>query len=370
MSVSEPLPHDAAWLHVTGQARYVDDIPAPAGCLHLAFGLSDQAHGEILSTDLAAARAAPGVVAALAAQDLAPNPDVSPSAHDEPLLADGTVHYMGQPIFLVVATSHLAARRAARLGHVEIHPLPPVLDVDAALAAGDRHFDGGPRVWSSGDAGRALAASPRTVEGAIEIGGQEHFYLEGQAALALPQEGGDMVVHASSQHPTEIQHKVADALGLPMGAVRVEVRRMGGAFGGKESQGNALAVACAVAARLTERPCKMRYDRDDDMVDHRQAPRPAHDRYRAGFDDGQAASAPSSSSTSCAAAGRSTSRSPSPTARCCTRWAPTTCRTSASSRIRLQDQHPVRHRLPRLRRPAGDARHRARHGPRGPRARP
>ena len=283
MSVAEPLPHDAAWLHVTGQARYVDDIPAPASCLHLAFGLSDAAHGEIVATDLEAARAAPGVVACLAATDLAPNPDVSPSAHDEPLLASGTVHHMGQPVFLVVATSHLAARRAARLGRVEIRPLPPVLDLDAALAAGDRHFDGGPRVWSSGDAARALAASPRTVEGAIEIGGQEHFYLEGQAALALPQEGGDMVVHASSQHPTEIQHKVADALGLPMHAVRVEVRRMGGAFGGKESQGNAPAVACAVAARLTGRPCRMRYDRDDDFVITGKR----HDlriRYRAGFD--------------------------------------------------------------------------------------
>ena len=284
MSVAEPLPHDAAWLHVTGQARYVDDIPAPAGGLHLAFGLSDAAHGEIAAIDIEAARAAPGVVAALTARDLTPNPDVSPSAHDEPLLADGTVHYMGQPVFLVVATSHLAARRAARLGRVEIRPLPPVLDLDAALAAGDRHFDGGPRVWSSGDAARALSEAPRTVEGTIEIGGQEHFYLEGQAALALPQEGGDMVVHASSQHPTEIQHKVADALGLPMHAVRVEVRRMGGAFGGKESQGNALAVACAVAARLTGRPCRMRYDRDDDMTITGKR----HDlrvRYRAGFDE-------------------------------------------------------------------------------------
>ena len=283
VSVSRPLAHDAAHLHVTGQARYVDDIPAPAGCLHLAFGLSDQAHGEIRSTDLSAARAAPSVALALAAGDLAPNPDVSPSAHDEPLLADGTVHYMGQPVFLVAATSHLAARRAARLGRVEIRPLPPVLDLDEALAADDRHFDGGPRVWSSGDVERALAAAPLSVEGEIEVGGQEHFYLEGQAALALPQEGGDMVVHASSQHPTEIQHKVADALGLPMHAVRVEVRRMGGAFGGKESQGNALAVACAVVAARTGRPARMRYDRDDDMVITGKR----HDlrvRYRAGFD--------------------------------------------------------------------------------------
>ena len=283
MSVSKPLPHDAAALHVRGSARYVDDIPVPAGCLHLAFGLSPVAHGEILSVDLEPVRAAPGVAVALAAADLDPLPDVSPSAHDEPLLADGVVHHFGQAVFLVAAGSHLAARRAARLGRVGVRELPPVLDVDAALAAGDRHFDGGPRIWARGDAEGAIAAAPLAVEGEIEIGGQEHFYLEGQAALAIPGEGGDMVVHASSQHPTEIQHKVADALGAPMHAVRVEVRRMGGAFGGKESQGNALAVACAVVAARTGRPVAMRYDRDDDFVITGKR----HDlriRYRAGFD--------------------------------------------------------------------------------------
>jgi xanthine dehydrogenase large subunit len=144
-------------------------------------------------------------------------------------------------------------------------------------------------IWARGDAAAAIAAAPHRVEGQIEVGGQEHFYLEGQVALALPQEGGDMVVHSSTQHPTEVQHKVAHALHLPMSAVRVEVRRMGGGFGGKESQGNALAVACAVAARATGRPCKMRYDRDDDMIITGKR----HDLrilYRAGFDgDGRLA---------------------------------------------------------------------------------
>ncbi|MCU0912412.1 MAG: molybdopterin-dependent oxidoreductase [Rhodobacteraceae bacterium] len=265
MSVSKPLPHDAARLHVAGAARYVDDIPAPAGALHLAFGLSQVAHGGIAALDLAAVRAAPGVVAVLTAADLPHANDVSPSAHDEPLLADGTVHYVGQPVFLVAATSHLAARKAARLGRIEVAERPAILTIDAALEAGSR-FEDGPRIWESGDAEAAIAAAPRVVEGAMEIGGQEHFYLEGQAALALPQEGGDMIVHSSTQHPTEIQHKVAEALGVPMNAVRVEVRRMGGGFGGKESQGNALAVACAVVARRTGRPARMRYDRDDDMV--------------------------------------------------------------------------------------------------------
>ncbi|MBQ1204203.1 MAG: molybdopterin-dependent oxidoreductase, partial [Loktanella sp.] len=265
MSVAKPLPHDAAHLHVTGQARYIDDIPTPAGTLHLAFGLSDVARGTITSIDLTAVRNAPGVVAVMTADDLPFANDVSPSVHDEPLLATGAVHYLGQPLFLVVADSHLAARKAARLARITVDPAEPILTIDQALAA-DSRFEDGPRIWTKGDVESALATAPCRVRGQITMGGQEHFYLEGQAALALPQEGGDMVVQSSTQHPTEIQHKVADALGLPMHAVRCEVRRMGGGFGGKESQGNALAVACAVAARLTGRPCKMRYDRDDDMV--------------------------------------------------------------------------------------------------------
>ncbi|PQO23031.1 xanthine dehydrogenase molybdopterin binding subunit [Rhodobacteraceae bacterium WD3A24] len=265
MSVQKPLPHDAAALHVTGQARYVDDIPVPANTLNLAFGLSERAHAEITGMDLSAVRAAPGVVAVLTAADLPHANDVSPSAHDEPLLADGAVHYLGQPLYLVAAEGHLAARKAARLGRVRYEDRPAVLSIDDAIAANSR-FEEGPRIWARGDPEAAIGGAAHRIEGAIEIGGQEHFYLEGQAALALPQEGGDMVVHSSSQHPTEIQHKVADALGVPMHSVRVEVRRMGGGFGGKESQGNALAVACAVAAAATGRPCRMRYDRDDDFT--------------------------------------------------------------------------------------------------------
>ena len=282
MSMGKALPHDAAPLHVTGQARYVDDLSI-AGALHLAFGLSTVAHGEITGIDLSAVKAAPGVVAVLSAEDLPDMPDCSPSAHDEPLLAVGTVHYVGQPVFLVVAESHLAARKAARLGKVSYRELPALLTVDDALAANSR-FEQGPVVWAKGDASRAIETAPRIVEGSFEVGGQEHFYLEGQVAAAVPQEGGDMVVHSSTQHPTEVQHKVAHALHLPMSSVRVEVRRMGGGFGGKESQGNALAIACAVAAARLRRPCRMRYDRDDDMVITGKR----HDlriRYRAGVDD-------------------------------------------------------------------------------------
>jgi xanthine dehydrogenase large subunit len=265
MSIAKPLPHDAARLHVTGQARYIDDIPVPRDCLHLAFGLSEVAHGDLVALDLDAVRAAPGVVAVMTADDLPFENDVSPAAGDEPLLAAGTVHYVGQPIFLVIADSHLAARKAARLGKISYAEKPAILSIDQAMAA-DSRFEGGPVVWSKGDAAAAIAAAPHRLSGSIDMGGQEHFYLESQAALVFPQEGGDMLVHSSTQHPTEIQHKVAHAVGLPMANVRVEVRRMGGGFGGKESQGNALAVSCAVAARATGQPCKMRYDRDDDMT--------------------------------------------------------------------------------------------------------
>jgi len=283
MNVAKPLPHDAAKLHVTGAARYTDDVPTPKGTLHLAFGLSTIAKGQVTSLDLAPVRAAEGVLHVFTADDLPAANDVSPSVHDEPLLSDGTIHYVGQPIFCVVATSHLAARKAARLAKVTYAEETPILTVDEALAA-DSRFEDGPRVYAKGDVDAALADAPHRLQGTLELGGQEHFYLEGQAALALPQDNGDMVVHASTQHPSEIQHKVAEGLGVPFHAVRVEVRRMGGGFGGKESQGNALAVACAIAAQMTGKPCKMRYDRDDDMVITGKR----HDfriTYDVGFDD-------------------------------------------------------------------------------------
>ena len=282
MSTGASLPHDSATLHVTGQARYVDDIPTPKGTLHLAFGKATIARGQVTAMDLSNVRAAPGVVDVLTATDLPGDCDTSPSNHDEPLLSDGPVHFHGQPLFLVVAESHGAARRAAARAKVSYTEEEPILTIEAALAANSR-FEDGPRIWARGDASAALATAPHKVEGRIEMGGQEHFYLEGQAALALPGEAGEMHVISSTQHPTEVQHKLAHALHLPMHAVRVECRRMGGGFGGKESQGNALAISCAVVAARTGRPVKMRYDRDDDMVITGKR----HDfciDYRAGFD--------------------------------------------------------------------------------------
>ncbi len=262
MSVAKSIPHDSGPAHVSGEARYVDDYPMPANCVHLAFGLSEKAHADF-TLNLNAVRKAEGVIDVLVAADLPAKNDVSPTSEPEPMLAETTVHYIGQPLFLVVADSHLNARRAARLGKVDYAEKTPLVTIDQAMAAGSTFGD--PLTFAIGDAEAAMAAAPHTVSGSMELGGQEHFYLEGQAAFALPEEG-DVRVVSSTQHPTEIQHKVAEALDKPFHAVRVETRRMGGGFGGKESQGNALAVSCAVVALRLNRPAKMRYDRDDDMV--------------------------------------------------------------------------------------------------------
>ena len=232
--------------------------------------------------DLSAVRAAAGVVAVYGPDDIDPMPDCSPSAHDEPLLAQDLVHYLGQPVFMVAATSHLAARKAVVLAKIDYQECDAILTIDQALAANSR-FETGPIIWQKGDAKSAIEGALHQVSGSFEVGGQEHFYLEGQVALAIPQEDDEIVVHSSTQHPSEVQHKVAHALGLGLHQVRVEVRRMGGGFGGKESQGNALAVAAAYVAHDPRRPCKMRYDRDDDMMITGKR----HDvriEYSAGFD--------------------------------------------------------------------------------------
>ena len=276
-----PAAHDAALLHVTGRALYLDDIPSPGTALHLAFGCSTIAHGTIASLDLSKVLSTDGVLKVLTASDLPFANDVSPSGDGEPLLADGSVNFHGQPIFIVVAASHLAARRAARLADISYRRLPPVLSIDDALTASSRIEE--PLVYGRGNAAGAIADAPQRVSGSISIGGQEHFYLEGQAAMAVPQEDGSMLVHSSTQHPSEIQHKVADTIGKPMNFVRVEVRRMGGGFGGKESQANAIACACAAAALATSRPCRMRLDRDDDFITTGKR-HDARIEYEAGFD--------------------------------------------------------------------------------------
>lgn len=264
MSILKPLPHDAAALHVSGAAQYTDDIPTPENTLHLVFGLSEIAHGKIKKTDLSDVKSASGVSHVLTVKDIPGKNDISPSPFPEPLLSDGTLNYIGQPIFICAATSHFSARRAAKLAKIEYEKKKAIITIEEAIKANSLLEK--PIVYKKGNPANTISKSEFNLNGTINIGGQEHFYLEGQAALAIPHDDGDITIHCSTQHPTEAQHKVADALKKPMNAVRVQVRRMGGGFGGKESQSNALAVACAVMANKTGKPCKMRYDRDDDMI--------------------------------------------------------------------------------------------------------
>jgi xanthine dehydrogenase large subunit len=262
--VARPLRHDSAEGHVAGSALYVDDLPEPPGTLHLAFGLAADGHARLTGLDLTRVRAAPGVVAVFTAADIPGENNVGPVFHDDRLFAEDEILYPGQPLFVVAATGNRAARVAARLAKAETEPLPAFVTIAEALEAGSELEDA--QIMARGDARTALASAPHRLQGSVEMGGQEHFYLEGQAAFATPGEAGQLHVVSSTQHPSEVQHLIAALLGLSSADVTVEVRRMGGAFGGKETQAAAYAAACALVAAKTGRPARIRADRDDDMV--------------------------------------------------------------------------------------------------------
>jgi xanthine dehydrogenase large subunit len=262
--VNAPVPHDSAERHVTGAALYVDDLPEPAGLLHVYLGQSAQAHARIVSMDLTAVLASPGVVAVLSAEDIVGENDISPVIHDDRMFAAGEVYHVGQCLFAVAADSIAAARAAATKAVVEYEALPAAITIGQARAA-NLTIEAAQRM-GRGDVPAALAAAPRRLQGRIVIGGQDHFYLEGQAAMATPGEGGDLHIWSSTQHPSEVQHLIARLLGRPHAAITVEVRRMGGAFGGKETQAALFAAAAALVVAKTGRPAKCRPDRDDDMI--------------------------------------------------------------------------------------------------------
>jgi xanthine dehydrogenase large subunit len=280
--VGRPRPHESAALHVLGQATYTDDIPEVQGTLHAALGLSSRPHAHIAAVDLAAVRASAGVAAVYTADDIPGTNDCGPIIHDDPILADGLVMYVGQPIFIVVADTHDHARRAARLAKVSYQDLPAILTPQAARAAQSWVLP--PMQLTRGDCRRALERAPHSVKGELYVGGQEQFYLEGQIAYAIPKEDKGMLVLCSTQHPSEMQHVVAHALGLHSHNVVVECRRMGGGFGGKESQSALWAAAASVAAARLKRPVKLRADRDDDMLvtGKRHC---FHYEYEVGYDD-------------------------------------------------------------------------------------
>ncbi|MCV2368653.1 xanthine dehydrogenase molybdopterin binding subunit [Roseateles oligotrophus] len=259
-------PHESAALHLSGEAIYIDDIAEAAGTLHAALGLSPVAHGRLLSIDLDLLRAQPGVIAVLSAADIPGANNCGPLVHDDPILAADILSYLGQPVFAVIASSRELARRAAALAKTAIRfeALPAVLTAKAAHDLGQYVLP--PMHLSRGDAATTLATAPQRLIGEWSVGGQEQFYLEGQISYALPQEQQAMLVHCSTQHPSEMQQLIAHALGYAAHQVQVQCRRMGGGFGGKESQSALFACVAAIAATRLARPVKLRLDRDDDFM--------------------------------------------------------------------------------------------------------
>ena len=256
--------HDSAIKQVCGEAVYIDDMPEPQGTLHAYLIQSAYAHAEILSADLSEVLNKPGVVTVVTPDDIPGTHDISCShAGDEPVLASSYVQFAGQALFAVVAESMGAARRAAQFARIQYKELPAILTIDQAME--QKSFIQPPRYVQRGDPDKAIAQSAHRLKGRISTGGQEHFYLEGQVSLAQPGEDGEVIIYASTQNPSEIQNICARVLKLPDAAVKVHVRRMGGAFGGKETQANQFAAIAALAARKTRRPVKLRLDRDDDM---------------------------------------------------------------------------------------------------------
>ena len=274
--------HESARAQVAGAATFVDDIPEIKGTLYAAPVMSTVAHGRLISVDVTAALAMPGVRDVILARDIPGDPILGNFSHDEPVFAQDRVEHIGQVIGVVVADSVMQARRAARKVTCHIEALVPVLNVRDAIKA--QSYVLPPVFVKRGDAAVALKSAQHTLQGTLDVGGQEHFYLEGQVAYALPQEQNQWLIYSSTQHPGEAQHWVAHALGIDQHAVRVECRRMGGGFGGKETQSGHMAVWAALAAHKLRRPVKLRLDRDDDfMVTGKRHPFACD--YSVGFDD-------------------------------------------------------------------------------------
>jgi xanthine dehydrogenase large subunit len=274
--------HESARAQVAGGATYVDDIPEVRGTLHAAPILSNVARGKLLGVDTAQALEMEGVKGVILARDIPGDPLLATFVHDEPIFALDTVEFVGQVVGLVVAETVMQARRAARKVKLRIEPLPAVIDVREAVKA--QSFVLPPVTVRRGNPEQGIAGAPHRLSGSLDVGGQEHFYLEGQVGYALPLEQDNWWIYSSTQHPGEVQHWVAHALGLESHAVKVECRRMGGGFGGKETQAGHIAVWAALAAQKLKRPVKLRLDRDDDfMVTGKRHPF-AYD-YEVGYDD-------------------------------------------------------------------------------------
>ena len=275
--------HESAAKHVLGTALYADDIPLPDNTLHAYIGFSDCTHGIISSLNLDKVRNVDGVVDVFTANNIPGLNDVSPTGKmDEPILAEGTVSFWGQPVFVVVAETREVARRAARLGEIKYQKIPYKLDIKNSKGS-EKLVTPGLNL-KKGSIKEAFKESAHFIQGEMAIGGQDHFYLEGQIAIAHPGEDDEVTIISSTQHPSEVQHMVSVALGISSNFVNVQVRRMGGAFGGKETQANQFAAMVAVAAKRTHRSVKLRLDRDDDMICTGKR-HDCHVNYEVGFSD-------------------------------------------------------------------------------------
>jgi xanthine dehydrogenase large subunit len=262
--VGAALPHDSAGKHVTGAAIYVDDMPEPPGTLHAALVLSPVAHGSLRGIDASAALALPGTVAVLRASDIPGVNDAGPIGPNEPLFPESVVEFAGQPVAAIIAETLDAAGAAAKAVKLDIAPLEPILSVEEAMARNSLLCP--PMTVARGDVAAAMAAAPHRISHRLRVGGQEHFYLEGQVALAVPGEDSDMVIYSSTQNPSEVQHISARLLGVELNRVTCIVRRLGGGFGGKESNSSMVAGVAALAAWRTKRPVKLRLPRVTDMI--------------------------------------------------------------------------------------------------------
>ncbi len=280
--VGKSVKHDSAPKHVSGEAVYVDDRLEFPNQLHIYARMSDRAHARIVRIDTAPCYEVPGVAIAITAQDVPGQLDIGAVLPGDPLLADGKVEYIGQPVIAVAADSLETARKAAMAAIIEYEDLEPVLDVVEALHK--KHFVLDSHTHQRGDSATALASAPRRLQGSLHIGGQEHFYLETQVSSVMPTEDGGMIVFTSTQNPTEVQKLVAEVLGVSMNKIVIDMRRMGGGFGGKETQAAGPACLCAVIAHLTGRPTKMRLPRMEDMTMTGKR-HPFYVEYDVGFDD-------------------------------------------------------------------------------------
>jgi len=280
--VGRSVKHDSADKHVSGEAVYVDDRLEFPNQLHVYARMSDRAHARIISIDTSPCYAIPGVAIAITKDDVPGQLDIGPVVAGDPLLADGKVEYVGQVVLAVAADSLETARKAAMAAIIEYEDLEPVLDVVDALRK--KHFVLDSHQHKIGNSSAELASAPRRLQGSLHIGGQEHFYLETQISSVMPTEDGGMIVYTSTQNATEVQKLVAEVLGVPMHKIVIDMRRMGGGFGGKETQAAGPACLCAVIAHLTGRPTKMRLPRVEDMQITGKR-HPFYVEYDVGFDD-------------------------------------------------------------------------------------